>query len=241
MAKKAARKEDTSPYIHQSKKIPLTFKISDRIPWTDRQLEFFRIMQDKDTKLMFLTGPAGTGKSIMAVYCALNALLDKRVSDIVYVRSIVESTANKMGFLPGSIAEKTGPYSDVCYQKVEELVAPEAKNALISGGLVNAIPIGFLRGYHFAVKYIIGDECQSFDTKELTTLMTRIGEKSKVILCGDPMQSDLPPGKSGFVKFMNAFDTEEARSHGIHVFKLGKEDIVRSELLKYIVEVIEKM
>jgi phosphate starvation-inducible PhoH-like protein len=241
MAKKAIRKPDTSPYIYQQKKVPLTFSISEKIPWTEKQLDFFKIVNDKNTKLVFLSGCAGTGKTIMAMYAGLNSILEKRTSSLIYTRVPVESSAYKIGYLPGDVDSKLLMYFSPMLEKLEELVNPETKTALLANGFVTGKAINFMRGEHLAVKFVIADESQCFDFPSMQLFLTRIGEKSKVIMCGDPMQSDIGEGKSAFVKFMNAFDTEEARSHGIHVFKLGKEDIVRSELLKYIVEVIEKM
>jgi phosphate starvation-inducible PhoH-like protein len=242
MAKKAIRKPDNSPYIYQQKKVSsVDFKLSDRIPWKDRQKEFFDIMADRDTRIMFLSGVAGTGKTVMAFNAALQSLQDKKVTDITYLRVPVENSKHKMGSLPGTLSEKAAVYFEPMYSKLEELVGIASKDALLNNGLVEGKVINFLRGSHMSVKYIIFDEAQNGSFDDFLVFLTRLGEKTKVIICGDPMQSDIGKGNSAFIQFMDAFDTEEARSHGIRVFKMGKEDIVRSELLKYIVEVIEKM
>lgn len=242
MAKKAIRKPDNSPYIYQQKKVSsVDFRITEKIPWTEKQLEFFRIMADRNTRIMFLSGMAGTGKTLMSFKAALTELQEKKVTDITYLRIPVENSKYKMGFLPGFLDQKAAVYCEPMLQKLEELVGPSSKDALLSNGLVEGKVINFLRGAHMSVKYIIFDESQNGGFEDFLLLLSRLGEKCKVIICGDPMQSDIGKGNSAFVKFMDAFDTEEARSHGIRTFKLGKEDIVRSELLKYIMEVIEKM
>ena len=235
-----AKKRDTSPYVHQRKKADVKINVYEKIPWTEKQLEFIRLLQSKQTKVCFLKGPAGTSKSCISVYCALKALEEKKVSDIVYVRTMIESASAKLGFLPGVLEEKIRWSLMPLLDKLDELLSAEHKKTLLGLGLVEGIPVNHLRGAHFAGKYIIVDEAQNLTVPELTTVMTRIGEYCKVIVCGDPMQSDLGGGVSAFSKFYDAFNTEESQEQGIETFSFGKEDIVRSKILKYIVEVIEE-
>lgn len=236
---KRVKRPDTSPYVHQDKKKDINIKLDCRVPWTAKQLEFFRLAQDKNTKLIFLVGPSGTSKSLVSVFSALTALSEKKVSDIIYLRSIVESSNNKMGFLPGSLDQKLDPYLEPLLDKVDECVSTETKKLLLENGLILGRPINFLRGCQFAGKYVIFDEIQNINMKEAVTFLTRIGEFSKVIACGDTMQSDIN-GQSALPILLNIFDSEESREQGIHIFRFGKEDIVRSKLVAHIVDVIEK-
>ena len=105
---------------------------------------------------------------------------------------------------------------------------------------IDSIPIGFLRGLNWNAKVIVADESQNMTQKELITLITRIGEFSRVFILGDPDQSDIN-GKSGFVKVMNLFDDQESKDNGIHIFKFTEEDVVRSGLVAYIIKKIKKL
>ena len=104
---------------------------------------------------------------------------------------------------------------------------------------VTAIPVNFLRGANWNNKLIVADEAQNFTFKELTTLITRIGEDTKLVICGDFMQSDIN-GKTGFKDMFNIFSDDESRENGIHSFSFNRNDIVRSKILKFIISKLEK-
>jgi phosphate starvation-inducible PhoH-like protein len=108
------------------------------------------------------------------------------------------------------------------------------KSELVESGRVRAMPINFLRGASWINKIVVADESQNFSFKELVTLITRIGDNSKLLICGDLMQSDIN-GKSGLAPLMGLFNDEESVSKGIHCFKFTEKDIQRSEILKYII------
>jgi len=168
------------------------------------------------------------------MYCGLTLLNKKRVSDLVLVRSAVESSDSKLGFLPGDIIEKFNVYLTPFHDKFSELLNKPQIDKLQKDNRITICPINFARGLHFSAKFICADEIQNFSKREIHTIMSRIGEFSKVFLCGDPEQSDLPVGKSGFNKVYDLFNTDEAKEHGLFCMELTEEDIVRSELCKYI-------
>jgi phosphate starvation-inducible PhoH-like protein len=228
-------KKDYSPIIPQRSKIQIPLSIYERADFTTKQRDFVNLVLDKKVKLLFVTGPAGTTKSYLSIYCALKMLNEKRISDLIYVRSIVESTENKIGYLPGEIESKTSPYMEPLYDKLDELLPKNEIDLLKKDQRLNTIPISFLRGANWNAKFIFSDESQNMTMKELTTLITRVGQFSKIIVAGDPEQSDVN-GKSGFIKMINTFDDEESRSNGIYVFKFTEDDILRSELVKFIVK-----
>ena len=122
--------------------------------------------------------------------------------------------------------------------KLEEMLSPQEIKYIYDKKIVNAIPVNFLRGSNWRNKIIIADESQNFTFKELTTLVTRLGENSKLFICGDPMQSDIN-GKSGFSEMTDLFNDKDSSEQGIHCFDFTKNDIMRSEILKYIVNKIE--
>lgn len=228
---------DTSPVIPQRNKIKNLLNIYQRPDFTEKQKEFIELALDKKTKLLFVSGPAGSTKSYLSVYCALKLLNDRRVSDLIYVRSIVESAEYKIGYLPGEIDSKVLPYMEPLYDKLSELLPKNEVDYLKKDHRITTIPVSFLRGLNFNAKCVIADEIQNMTMKELITLTTRVGEHSKIILAGDPEQSDLKNGnRGGFEKIMGIFDDDESRQNGIFTFRFTEEHVLRSKLVKFIVK-----
>lgn len=230
---------DKSPIIPQRSKLRITLDVYQR-ELTSKQKSFLDLALDKQSKLIFVAGPAGTAKTYLAVQAALTMISSKRVSDLIYVRSVVESADSKMGFLPGEISEKMAPYLEPMMEKLEELLPKNQIDVLKKEERISGFPVGHLRGRNWNAKVIVGDEAQNMTEKELITLMTRTGEFAKVFIIGDPEQSDIN-GKSGFIKMMYKFDDEEARENGIHVFRFDDDDIVRSGLVRFISKRLKKI
>jgi phosphate starvation-inducible PhoH-like protein len=205
---------------------------------TKKQHEFLKIAFDKNTKIIFVSGPAGSSKTFVSIYAALQLFNMNMNQDIFYVRTIAESGEKNLGSLPGDVDEKFHPFMMPLQDKLEELLEKEQIKMLIDENIIQCAPINYLRGASWANKLIIADESQNFTRKELVTLITRIGENSKYFICGDPMQSDIN-GKTGFAPIMEIFDNKESREKGIYTFKFTDEDIVRSEILKFIVNKLE--
>lgn len=233
------RREDKSPRIFQRDKIDFDLHIRQREDFTENQRKLINLILDKETKIVFVSGPAGTSKTYLAIYCGLMLLAQKRLSELFYVRSVIESASKSLGSLPGDEKLKMEPFLMPLMDKLEELLPGNEIQALTKDERVKGTAINYLRGASLAAKFIIGDECQNFTVLELKTLLTRMGEFSKMVICADPLQSDCN-GKSGFQTVYNLFDTEESRKEGIYCFKFGKEDIVRSGVLKHIIERFEE-
>jgi phosphate starvation-inducible PhoH-like protein len=229
----AGKTVDNSPYVFQRDKISFDLTIKE-LPWTDNQRKIIAQFLDKETKVLLLKGPAGTSKTTLAMYCGLTLLNRRRISDMVLVRSAVESSDSKLGFLPGTLDEKIAVYLTPFHDKFEELLCKAQLDRLQKDNRLTICPINFARGLHFSAKFVCADEVQNFSRREIHTLMSRIGEFSKVFLCGDPEQSDLPHGKSGFNKVFDLFNNEESRQQGIFCMELTEDDIVRSELCRFI-------
>ena len=230
--------KDKSPVGHQAQKLERPGQIRQRPDLTNKQKEFLKLALDNNTKIMFLSGPSGSSKSFLATLAVLELMNLKKVSDLLYIRSIVESSDNKMGYLPGSAEEKLSPYLEPLMEKLDELLFAADINTLVREKRIDGKPTGYLRGLSWNAKGIIMDEAQNSTFRELTTLLTRVGHFSKLFVCGDPLQSDIN-GKSGFEKMCNVFNDAESKEKGIHVFYLTEEDIVRSEIVKYIVKKLE--
>lgn len=234
------QKKDTSPKIPQNSKLKNELHIIERYKFTEKQLEFVKLALDKNTKMIFVSGPAGTSKSWISIYCALKLLNEKRVSDLIYVRSAVECSDKSIGFLPGSLDEKIGVYLQPLVDKLEELIPRSEIEVLKKESRITGMPISFLRGLNWNAKVVLLDEAQNVSNKELVTFITRMGEFSKVFILGDPSQNDIN-GKSGFVNVMNVFNNEESRQNGIFTFEFTEDDIVRSALVKFIVKKLKEI
>lgn len=211
-----------------------------KFEFSEKQSELLKIIFDKDTKVVFISGPAGTSKTFMAIYAAIHLFNMNNDYSIGYVRSIIESADRGMGALPGTVDEKFCPFMMPLNDKLHELTSSSEAKTMVDKGIVSAMPINYLRGASFKDQIIIADESQNFTSKELITLLTRIGENTKMLICGDPMQSDIN-GKSGYQPIMSVFDDEHSKNQGIHTFHFDHRDIKRSEILKFIVKKLEKL
>jgi phosphate starvation-inducible PhoH-like protein len=231
---------DTSPIIPQRNKIKNLLNIYQRPDFTEKQKEFIELALNKDTKLMFVEGPAGSSKTFMAVYVSLLLMNQRKISDIVFVRSAVESSEKSIGYLPGLISEKLSPYIQPLMDKLEEFLSKKEIELLQKEERISGTTIGFLRGLSFNAKSLILDEAQNTTAKEIITFITRVGMFSKSFVVGDKLQSDINC-KSGFIKILNCFDDEESRQNGICVFRFTEEDIVRSPLTRFIVNRLNKV
>jgi len=214
----------------------------NQLPWTEKQKEFFRIALDYDTKIIFVNGPAGTSKTILSVYCGLQLLNMKAISDIMYLRSAVESSESKLGFLPGSADDKLKFYNLPFLDKLDELLINTKPEKLEEEKRVSMFPVNFARGMSWKGKCIILDEAQNSTLKEITTVLTRLGEGSRCFVLADPMQTDLRGefNQGAFQKLGKIFSDEESANMGIYNFNFTEEDIMRSELVKFIVQKINK-
>lgn len=228
--------KDKSPKILQRDKFKEEIKIRE-LNWTDKQKAFIDIALNKDVKMMFISGPAGSSKTLLSIYCALQLIKDKKVSDIMYIRSPVESSDSKIGYLPGDADEKLKYYNLPFADKLEELLSKQYIEALNNQGRLQSHPLSFVRGMSWNCKAIILDEAQNCTQKEIVTLMTRVGEFSKCFILADPDQSDLGNGKAGgFEKLQAIFGDDESKEKGIYSFHFTEDDIKRSDLVKFIVK-----
>lgn len=235
---KRERIKDTSPKIYQRDKIDFELKIRE-LEWTEKQREFFNLIHNKDTKIIFISGPAGSSKTLIAVRAALQMLNDKKASDIICVRAAVESADSKLGYLPGDLQSKYDVYMMPFADKLEELLPIEQIKRLKGDNRITNQPINFCRGLSFSAKVILMDEMQNATLSEFGTLLTRIGQFTKMIICADPSQSDLPYNKQGaFEKIVELFSCDESKKMGIHHFHFTEDDILRSELCKFVVKKI---
>ena len=233
MALKKLSNLQLEPHFHHS----IKFKKRD-FKFTTRQRKFLSTILDPEVKMFFVSGPAGSSKTYMSLYGCLRLMAEDTEKELLYVRSIAESADKGLGSLPGDMAEKFNPFLMPLYDKLEEIVFEGDTAFLKQKGRISAVPINFLRGANWNNKLIVADEAQNFTFKELTTLITRLGEDSKLIICGDFMQSDIN-GKTGFGEMFDLFSDEKSEQNRIHSFKFTRTDIVRSKILKFIISKLE--
>jgi phosphate starvation-inducible protein PhoH and related proteins len=197
-----------------------------------KQEEYLKIMMAPETRVVFLSGGAGTSKSYLSVLAALNLYnLDGR-KKLLYLRTAVESAERSIGYLKGDANEKFANYEQVFHEKLDEILDSNSSSAAKTSGIAKSEPMNFLRGRTFLDEIVIIDECNNCSLREIKTAITRIGIGSKIFICGDPEQVDIK--NSGFAKVMEAFNNEESREKGIFCLKFEEEDIVRDEIIKFI-------
>jgi len=233
-------KPDTSPKVYQREKIDFDLHIRE-LPWTEKQQALIELGADKSSRVIFLSGPAGSSKTTVAMRIGLELLQQKKVSDIIFVRAAVESADSKLGYLPGDITGKFEPYMGPFEDKLEELLPAGDVKRLKGESRLSYQPINFIRGASWTARFVIVDEVQNLTINEIQTLLTRIGKFTKMILCADSAQSDLPKAKQGgFEKASHMFNTTAANAFGIYSLAFNNDDIMRSELCKFIVKTFDE-
>ena len=149
---------------------------------TEKQHEFLKIAFDKNTKIVFVSGPAGSSKTFISIYAALQLFNMNMNQDLFYVRTIAESGERNLGSLPGDVDEKFHPFMMPLQDKLTELLSKDQIKMLMEEKIIQCAPINYLRGASWDNKLIIADESQNFTRKELVTLITRIGDNSKYFI-----------------------------------------------------------
>lgn len=189
---------------------------------------------DENT-ITFGIGPAGTGKTYLAVAKAVAALYSKQVSRIILTRPAVEA-GERLGFLPGTLSEKIDPYLRPLFDALQEMLEPEATTKLMESGVIEVAPLAYMRGRTLNDSFIILDEAQNTTAEQMKMFLTRLGFGSKMVVTGDVTQIDLPHGKSGLdVATKVLKDVAD-----LHIARLSSKDVVRHELVTRIVDAYER-
>ena len=188
------------------------------IQLTPKQHDFFKIMSDPKTKIVFVSGPAGSSKSFLSVFTALSLWSNGDCSDILYLRTVVESAERSLGYLKGGEDEKFSPYLAPLEEKVDEMLNTPDKQRL---------------------KRNNADEMQNATKKELITVLTRMNKGTKLFICGDAFQSDIK--NTGFSQLCKLFDSEIAKKNGVYHLAFDKKDIQRDEVISFVLDQIEQI
>jgi phosphate starvation-inducible PhoH-like protein len=241
MARKITQKEDQNQLIESelvNKEV--NFKIKPLKFKSQKQKDFFDLCRSDDTKLLICDGPAGTGKSLIAIYAALKALKSGQYERILYVRTPVDASDNGIGFLPGDYVDKTIQYMAPLEEKLSMLLDYSDIKKLYNADKIEATVNTFMRGRSIDNTIIVIDELANFSMKEILTVFSRTEENTKIIAVGDHMQSDIGLN-SCLTKLMLEFCDQESKDNGVFTFSFDNEDIVRSKLTKFIVKRFEKI
>ncbi len=201
---------------------------------TPRQVQYLKQIQSHD--ITFSIGPAGTGKTYLAVACAVDALERDHVKRIVLVRPAVEA-GERLGFLPGDMAQKVDPYLRPLYDALYDLLGFDQVAKLFERSAIEVAPLAFMRGRTLNHSFVILDEAQNTTPEQMKMFLTRIGFGSKAVITGDVTQTDLPRGhKSGLIEARAVLK----RVHGLAFTHFQSSDVVRHPLVQRIVNAYER-
>ncbi len=203
------------------------------VPKSVTQKKYLDAIEQFD--IVFGIGPAGTGKTYLAMAQAVSFLLAKRVSRIILARPAVEA-GEKLGFLPGDLQEKVNPYLRPLYDALYDMIEMERAERLLERGTIEVAPIAFMRGRTLNDAFVILDEAQNTTSEQMKMFLTRLGFGSKAVITGDITQIDLPTGRqSGLVEAMKVVGHVE----GISFIHFDDKDVVRHQLVQQIVKAYE--
>lgn len=215
---------------------PITVSSKKRavVPKNSTQRKYVDAIRQHD--IVFGIGPAGTGKTYLAMATAVSALLKREVSRIILVRPAVEA-GEKLGFLPGDLYEKVNPYLRPLYDALYDMIETETANKLVERGDIEIAPLAFMRGRTLNDSFIILDEAQNTSPDQMKMFLTRLGFNSKTVVTGDVTQVDLPSGKaSGLIEVQKILGSVE----GIAFSYFTNKDVVRHKLVQQIIKAYER-
>jgi phosphate starvation-inducible PhoH-like protein len=199
-------------------------------PKTEGQKEYLEAIQKKD--IVFGIGPAGTGKTYLAMAMAVAALKQQRVSRIILTRPAVEA-GEALGFLPGDLKEKIMPYLRPLYDALQDMLEPEELQRYVERNVLEIAPLAYMRGRTLARSFVVLDEAQNTTREQMFMFLTRLGLESKCVITGDPTQIDLPANRrSGLIEAMQALRDVE----GVGFARFFEKDVVRHELVASIIQ-----
>lgn len=202
-------------------------------PKSENQNRLIKAFRKSD--LVFATGPAGSGKTFLAVVEALRLLLSHKVNTLILTRPVVEAGEN-LGFLPGDLEDKINPYLRPLYDAMNAVISKETLRKLTENGNIEIAPLAYMRGRTLNNCAVILDEAQNTTKEQMKMFLTRLGENSKMFITGDPTQIDLP--KKTVSGLVNALEILQ-NINEISIIKMDEEDVVRSKLVKMIVKAYE--
>ena len=230
LAKPAYIKEQ----IEQDQKYQITTKLKTIYPKTKNQEIFLKLMRSKD--IVFALGPAGTGKTYLAVAYAVSLFVEGKINRLILSRPAVEA-GERLGFLPGDMKEKIDPYLRPLYDALYEMMPVDEIDRKMMNNLIEIAPLAFMRGRTLNKSFIILDEAQNTLSTQMKMFLTRLGQNSKMVITGDPSQKDLPHNsKSGMQDAMEKLE----KVNDIGFVHLNSSDVCRHTLVEKIINAYDK-
>ena len=203
-------------------------------PRTLRQKSYVEAMEKND--LSFVLGPAGTGKTFLATVLAVRMLTERKVERLVLTRPAVEA-GERLGFLPGDLQQKVDPYLRPLYDALHSLLGSEKTSSLLEKGVIEVAPLAYMRGRTLEDAFVILDEAQNTTSAQMRMVLTRLGERSRMVVTGDETQVDLPFGQvSGLVEASELLQNVE----GVAVCRLTAADVVRHPIVQRVINAYAK-
>jgi phosphate starvation-inducible PhoH-like protein len=209
-ARKAQYLENTQDQVIDFGKFKKRDNRVNILPRNLAQEDYLALLDDLNTDIIFATGPAGTGKTLLAVLSAIRALKTGDVEKIVITRPAV-SVDEQHGFLPGTLIEKMAPWTRPIFDVFEEYYSPREIEGMIAENIIEVAPLAYMRGRTFKNSWIIADEMQNATPNQMKMLLTRIGDNSRVIVTGDLAQHDRGYDNNGLKDFINRIDDRSTR------------------------------
>jgi phosphate starvation-inducible PhoH-like protein len=204
------------------------------VPKTFKQKTYIEAIKAND--MVFGVGPAGTGKTYLAMSMAVSALVNKEVKRVVLCRPAVEA-GEKLGFLPGDMAEKVNPYLRPLYDALHDMVDYDRATEMVEKGMIEVAPLAFMRGRTLSNAFVVLDEAQNTTSGQMKMILTRLGSGSKCVVTGDVTQIDLPRGQiSGLVEALSILKSVE----GLAIVNFSDEDVIRHPLVSRIVRAYDQ-
>lgn len=205
-------------------------------PKTPGQRMYARALADKSKSIILVSGPAGTGKTKLAVESAIIALNSGEIEKIVLTRPVVPVENEEIGFLPGTLEAKMDPWVIPIIDIFEEHYTRREIQQMMTNGTIKIVPLAFMRGRTFKNAYIVADEIQNTTPNQIKMLMTRLGENSRMVITGDNRQTDRISGDNGFEDFIDKLSTFES-DHIVSV-ELDNRDILRHPVVAEVLKIL---
>ena len=216
-------------YIQRKKQVVL-------LPRSLNQETYIETLLDERNIIVFATGPAGTGKTMLAVMAAIRALRQKEIERIVITRPAVGVDDERHGFLPGDINSKMEPWTRPIFDVFQEYYSPKEIKTMIEEMVIEISPLAFMRGRTFKNSYIIADEMQNATPNQMKMLLTRIGEGSRMVVTGDIQQTDRKEAQNGLLDFSKLYQIYK-RSEYINMVEFNYTDIERHPAVKEVLDI----
>lgn len=217
-------------YVHEKRK-PVTI-----IPKSLKQEEYVRLLSDQSKSIVFVTGPAGTGKTMLAVLAGIKAYKEGEVSKIVLTRPAVGVDDEKHGFLPGDINAKMEPWTRPLFDVFHEYYSPKEVARMLDEQIIEISPLAFMRGRTFKDSWIVADEMQNATPGQMKMLLTRLGEGSKIVVTGDTNQADRRKDDNGLLDFKRLVEAYQQSKYVAGV-EFASKDIMRHPAVKEILDI----